>query len=81
MGLTSATVNGNEYLLPTQITGESVFGVDSNDGGGGVNAINHGTLILNGGEIRDNTTPHFGGGVYIAGSFILDDGLITGNNA
>ncbi|MCL2065332.1 MAG: Ig-like domain-containing protein [Candidatus Cloacimonetes bacterium] len=66
--------------------------IGSNTGGGYVNFYRAGygagvfvagSLVMNGGEIIFNTAYYHGGGVFVAstGSFIMNNGLISGNNA
>ena len=84
--LNNATLNGsviyNEGTLT--ITGSGIIKGGNNSDGGGVKGggiCNTGTLTIQGGTIRENTTYSSGGGIYNTGTLTIQGGTITSNTA
>lgn len=80
-GLSTATDDGcvikNIGTLTVNGTG-IITGGKSSNGGGGIH--NTGTLTVNGGSIRGNTTTTQGGGIYNAGILTIGGGTIENNS-
>lgn len=84
----SAVDNGGGIVFGggtvSAIQGGSVAGnrvTGSTDGGGGLRLYSNTTVNLSGGEIRDNTAVHTGGGVTMSGQLNMTGGIISGNSA
>lgn len=82
---TAAWGGGFGIWISSQLTidGENVK-IDGNTSagtGGGIYVNAGGSLILEKGTISGNTSVSDGGGIYNCGSFVMNDGLITKNNA
>ena len=71
----SLTINDTSAAQGGKITGGSA------SRGGGVH-VNGGTLVINGGEISNNTASYYGGGVYVdRGTLVINGGKISNNTA
>lgn len=82
-GNTSAARGGGIYAAGSlTLNGGRIWGNQAYQGGGIFTSSQAGVVVMNGGEVADNTADRDGGGVmaYLLSRFTLNDGLIAGNN-
>ena len=82
-GNTSAARGGGIYAAGyLTLNGGRIWSNKAYQGGGIFTSSQDGVVVMNGGEVADNTADRDGGGVmaYLLSRFTLNDGLIAGNN-
>ena len=68
-------VDGGAFTLNS----DAVLHNNQGEYGGGIYVRNNGTVTMNGGEIRDNTSVYSGGVHLSSGAFTMNGGTISGN--